>query len=261
MTTSSKPINFTLAGAIFDVDDTLLDNYPSTLELGLHEQARLLALREIGTERGIGLLANASVEQNKTVIRRATEHSIEGGVWQLFYELGLVDNPTVDHTNELLRAVAKRKHELYDPILASYGAPLPGAVNFVKALSVLTDGNVAIASGAQKDNVYAFLKTSSLINVFSSDHIISRQDFEKAKPDPESFLKAFNRLHISENLKNRVVAFEDDPKGIESAKRAGLFVCAITSRFSYDELMAAAHKPDLVRSTYVEFAKDFGVNL
>ena len=254
-------LTFSPVGAIFDVDDTLLNNYPDTLELGLHEQARLMAIHEIGKERGIAELADTSVEQNKTVIRRAQEHSVEGGIWQLFYELGLVDTPIIDHTNELVRLIAKRKHELYDPILVSYGMPLPGAVNFVKALSLITDGRIAIASGAQRNNVMTFLETSGLAEVFPSNQIICRQDFARAKPDPESFLTAFNTLGLSINQLGQVIAFEDDPKGVESAKRAGLYVCAITSRYTADELKNAAYPPDLVRGSYVEFARDFGVEL
>lgn len=254
-------IPFTPLGAIFDVDDTLLNNYPDTLELGLHEQARLMAIHEVGKQSGIEELINTTVQQNKTVIRRAKEHSVEGGIWQLFYELGLVTTPIIDHSNELLRLIAKRKHEQYEPILASYGMPLPGAVNFVKALSLITDGRIAIASGAQKHNVLTFLETSGLAEVFPSSQIICRQDFARAKPDPESFLTAFNTLGLSINQLGQVVAFEDDPKGVESAKRAGLYVCAITSRYTADELKNAAYPPDLVRGSYVEFARDFGVKL
>lgn len=254
-------INFTPVGAIFDVDDTLLNNYPDVLDLGLHEQARLMAVREIGQERGITQLAETTVDQNNSVIRRALEHSIEGSVWRLFYELNVVNSPIIDHDNELLNAVVKRKHDLYDPILKSYGSPLPNAVKFVKSLSMLTNNHVAIASGSQKENVLAFLRMSGLIDVFSHNRIICRQDFENAKPDPESFATAFHALDLDIEQASKVVAFEDDPQGIESAKRAGLYVCAITSRFTSTELLKREYKPDMVRSSYSEFANDFGVSL
>ncbi|HEX3568200.1 MAG TPA: hypothetical protein VHT70_00810 [Candidatus Saccharimonadales bacterium] len=38
-------INFKVKGAIFDVDDTLLDNKPGNPGFGLHERARLAAAR------------------------------------------------------------------------------------------------------------------------------------------------------------------------------------------------------------------------
>lgn len=254
-------IDFTPKGAIFDVDDTLLDNYPKTHNLGLHEHARLLALREIGERHDIAALAEVSEEQNRTVIQRAVEHSIEGGTWQLFYELGMVDSPTIDHGNQLLKEVAARKHELYEPIMCEFGAPLPKAIEFVKAMYVLTDGRIAIASGAQRADVRAFLRMSGMEALFEGRRVITREDFGRAKPDPESFETAFQTLGLPDEDRSAVLAFEDDPKGVTSAKQAGLYVCAITSRFTDAELVSHEHKPDLVQASYVAFAATLGITL
>ncbi|PID30678.1 hypothetical protein CSA80_04555 [Candidatus Saccharibacteria bacterium] len=254
-------LTFCPLGAIFDVDDTLLDNYAGHLGKNLHEHARLLAVREIGQKYRISGLVEVSDEQNKAAISRASEHSIEGSVWQLMYEVGLVDSPAVDHDNALLKEIAARKRELYEPVLREFGAPLPRALEFVKAMYVLTDSKIAIASGADKHNVQAFLQTSGMSTVFEERRVIARQDFVRAKPDPESFEMAFQTLALADSDRGRVLAFEDDPKGVAAAKRAGLYVCAITSRFSEAELMKAEIVPDMVHGSYADFADSLGIVL
>ena len=254
-------LSFHPRGAIFDVDDTLLDNYPKSHSLGLHEYARLLALREVGEKYGIRELTETTEEHNKHVIQRAREHSIEGGIWQLFYELGLVQSPVIDHKHALLQEIAQRKHELYEPVLREFGTPLPQAVEFVKAVYVLTDGKIAIASGAQRDDVWAFLRMTKLDTLFEEQRVITRQDFTHAKPNPESFEAAFGTLGLADEDRAQVLAFEDDPKGVVSAKAAGLYVCGITSRYDAGGLARDGSAPDLVRGSYVEFAASLGITL
>ncbi|QQS19037.1 HAD family phosphatase [Candidatus Saccharibacteria bacterium] len=257
----SDTLGFQPVGAIFDIDDTLLDNYPKHRNLGLHEYARLLALREIGQKYGITELAETTEEHNKLVIQRAREHSIEGGTWQLFYELGLVKSPVIDHDNALLQEIARRKHELYEPILLEFGAPLPMAVEFVKAVYILMDGKIAIASGAQRADVRVFLRMTELDQLFEARRVITREDFTHAKPNPESFEKAFATLDLPGEDRARVLAFDDDPKGVASAKQAGLYVCGITSRFAPESLRTPEFSPDMVHDGYVDFASALGISL
>lgn len=254
-------IGFVPAGAIFDVDDTLLDNYPSNHTMGLHEQARFYAIKEIGRKYDIEELINTTEAQNKTVIKRAVEHTVEGGIWQLFYEIGLVDTRKIDRTNHLLQEVAARKHELYEPVLREFGAPIPQAAEFVQAVSFMTNGNIAIASGAQRASVMTFFDVTGLSGYFSDEHIFCQGDYPLPKPDPSSFDLAFSSLNLEEKDRRFVLAFEDDPKGVASAKQAGLFVCAITSRFTADELATAECRPDMIRSSYIEFAEAIGITL
>lgn len=42
------------------------------------------------------------------------------------------------------------------------------------------------------------------------------------------------------------------PRGVMSAKNAGLFVCAITTRFKKDDPRLIAAKPDLIIDSYEE---------
>lgn len=80
---------FRPVGAIFDIDDTLLDNYPKTHVHGLHEHARLLAIREAGRKHGIAPLAEVPAELNAAAFKRAVEHSIEGASGRFFTKSAL----------------------------------------------------------------------------------------------------------------------------------------------------------------------------
>ncbi len=259
MSAKTPKIDFVPLGAIFDMDDTLLNNYPVKGDMGLHERARFFALKEVGQKHAIPELIETTEEQNKHVIRRAMEHSVEGGIWQLFYELGLVTVRTIDHEHPLLREITARKHDLYEPILAEFGAPFPQAVEFVQAMYVLTDGKIAIASGAKRRDILTFLEITGLGAYFLPERIFGRENYSHSKPNPESFDVAFTALGVADGERARVVAFEDDPKGIESAKTAGLFTCAITTRFDKQALESEPITPDVIAEDYVSFAQMFGI--
>lgn len=261
MAAETDCILFTPKGVIFDVDDTLLDNYPAKAGMGLHEKARLEAVHEVGDRHGIPELAELSAERNSHVIQRADEHTIEGAIWQLFYEIGLVQTRTIDRDNVLLREIASRKHALYLPVMQEFGEPLHKAVEFVQAMYVLTDGALAIASGAQRPAIDIFLAATSLDEYFLPERIIARESVTRAKPDPQPFTLAFEALGLTESDQAHVIAFEDDPKGIASAKAAGLYACAITSRFTREELRASVIAPDQIADTYADFAGLLGITL
>lgn len=52
------------------------------------------------------------------------------------------------------------------------------------------------------------------------DHVITRDDVDKIKPDPEIFLLALKRMDLSAE---RCIVFEDSINGIVAAQRAGIF--------------------------------------
>lgn len=93
--------------------------------------------------------------------------------------------------------------------------------------------NIALAVGtaAPKENVDFVLDNLTLRSYFPV--VIGPEDVKENKPDPEVFLKAASLLGISaENC----IVFEDAPKGIEAAARAGMKAIAITSFHTAEEL-------------------------
>jgi beta-phosphoglucomutase len=90
---------------------------------------------------------------------------------------------------------------------------------------------LAVGTAAPKLNVDFVIDNLSLGSYFPV--IIGAADVEESKPHPEVFLKAADRLGI---LPGQCVVFEDAPKGIEAAARAGMKAVAVTSYHSAEEL-------------------------
>jgi beta-phosphoglucomutase len=64
------------------------------------------------------------------------------------------------------------------------------------------------------------------------DAIVSANDVKLSKPDPETFINAANALGIKPE---ECIVFEDVPKGVESAKRAGMKCFVLTTTHHIEE--------------------------
>lgn len=261
--TKCKSLGFTPVAAIFDVDDTLLDNRNTSGEVGqgLHERSRLAAVREIGKRWGLQVLAEFDAERNYTAFTTASVHTLDGAVWNILCMAGLADGQTVNEQDPLLQEIVALKNKLHEKILREEAEPLSGAVDFVEKLGVLVDGNLAIASTAIRRDIDIFLQKTGLDAYFLDGRIISKEKMTHPKPHPQAFELAFQSLDLPEATRRRVLAFEDDPRGIMSAKAAGLYACAIAGRFSREELERLDVAPDCVAESYAEFARFFGFSL
>lgn len=249
-------IEFEPLGGIFDVDDTLLDNKPGVPGSGLHERSRLAAVQEAGLKYGIPALENLSDEDNLRGFLEAPVHTLEAAVWNILYMTGVADSEVLNPEHPLLREIVARKNELHEPILLEFGTEVPGSTDFVRQFAKIesVDGRVAVASTAVRRDVDLYFGMVGLSDIFIAERIITKEVIERPKPNPEAFTKAFEALGLSKNDLQYVCAFEDDPRGIMSAKAAGLYVCAITTRFSFDELHALEVAPDFVATSYDEMA-------
>ncbi|WP_428232761.1 HAD family hydrolase [Flavobacterium sp.] len=83
---------------------------------------------------------------------------------------------------------------------------------------------LAIGTAALKSNVDYVLDGLGLRKYF--DAIVSAEDINNSKPDPEVFLKCAALLNVSPH---RSIVFEDSPHGIEAALNGGFKAVAITS--------------------------------
>ena len=67
------------------------------------------------------------------------------------------------------------------------------------------------------------IRQSGLYDYF--EFLISNEDVKRAKPDPEIYHKALERLGCKPQ---EVVIVEDAPHGIESGRRSGGHVCEVS---------------------------------
>lgn len=219
-----------ISGAIFDVGDTLLDNKPDELGKGLHEQSRMAAVQEVGKRHKIAELEAVTPQQNLDAFLNASEHSMNGAAWELLTMFGLVDGGPINHQHPLLLEIVELKNSLHEKILREQGQEVPGSSKFVKALAdIIPDKKLAIASSAFRRDIDIYLEMSGLAELFLPERIKSKSDCQHPKPNPEIFNLAFQSLNLPEADRQYVCAFEDDPRGIMSAKAAGLYTCAIAT--------------------------------
>jgi len=258
---ASAPIGFEVQGAIFDVDDTLLDNRTETIGAGLHETSRRIAVHEVGRVYEIPALLTLTPEENYLAFRNARVHTLQGAIWEVLLLKGVVNSDIMDPEHPILLEIAARKEAMHADVLREQGVPLPHAVEFVTALHDSGVDKMAIGSSAIRRDIDIFLEMTAMKPFFPNDRIISYESISQPKPDPEVFNLAFASLGLPEADRAHTCAFEDDPRGIVSARRAGVYTCAITSRYSRGELESLEVAPHFVADDYLEMADHFGLTL
>jgi len=81
---------------------------------------------------------------------------------------------------------------------------------------------LAVCSNAIRESVEMMLRHSNLLD--SMEFFLSNQDVARAKPDPEMYHLAIQRLGLSPE---EVLVVEDAPPGVEAARRSGAHVCVV----------------------------------
>lgn len=117
---------------------------------------------------------------------------------------------------ECLRELGQRKEELFREVIRGRVQPLPGAVALVRRLRE-SGVKTAVVSSAPRLNVETLLGALGLGDAF--DSLVSEEDVQRGKPDPQGYLLAAEGL--GERPEDCVVV-EDAPGGVEAAKRAGM---------------------------------------
>ncbi len=119
--------------------------------------------------------------------------------------------------------------------------PFPGAVDFIRRAS--SRYPLAIASGSLRAEIEHLLGKLGLRKAFR--FIISAEDTERSKPDPEIYRKALERMQAISDFRplklraSECLAIEDAPGGILSARGAGLRCLALTHSRPAKDLMKA----------------------
>ncbi|MEJ2726620.1 MAG: HAD-IA family hydrolase [Deltaproteobacteria bacterium] len=94
---------------------------------------------------------------------------------------------------------------------------------------------LACVTGSPRQTVTLSLKRSGLLEIF--DVVVSRDDVNRSKPDPECYRQALRRL---EEPADRGIAFEDSEAGVASATSAGLVCYGIVNEASKDHDLSLA---------------------
>ena len=141
--------------------------------------------------------------------------------------------------SEHIENLIKQKNRIFEKLAATEAAIFEGVPEF---LQMLTDNKIrrAICSGALLVDIAPILEKSQLGPFF--EDIVSAEQIEKGKPDPEGFLLALTRLN--EGSQNSIAAdecvvIEDSHWGLEAAIAAGMHTVAITNTYDAEQLSMA----------------------
>ena len=193
--------------ALFDMDGVLVNNAP------FHRAA----WRRLAQEEGFALT-------DPEFWRQAIGRPVEEAVPRI---LGRPVPPA-----EATR-LAQRKTALYHELADGHAAPVPGVVEFVRALAA-TGVPRALATSAVADSAARILEGLGRATVFPVR--VTAGQVRRGKPDPEVYLTAAARLGVPPVA---CVVFEDAVVGVEAARRAGMAVVGLTTAHADAELREA----------------------
>lgn len=192
---------------LFDLNGTMID------DMQFHCKAWFNILNE-------DLSANLSWEQVK--------EQMYGKNTELLIRVFGKDHFSKEEMDRLSVEKEKRYQTEYRPLLKL----IDGLDDF---LVEAKNGGIkmGIGSAAIPFNINFVLDGLSLHHYFKS--IVSADDVLESKPDPETYLKGAAELGV---LPNECIVFEDAPKGVEAAERAGMKAVVLTTMHEAHEFSA-----------------------
>jgi HAD superfamily hydrolase (TIGR01509 family) len=206
-----------IKSVIFDMDGVLIDSMP------YHVKAWELAFEKYG------------LKINSEIIYELEGSDYKQTVKIIFERMG---KKVKKQDIEFLR---KEQDKIFNEIVKI--KPFDGVVKLLKILEKKYD--LAIVSGSNRKNVEKIVE-NNFKNVFKV--LITGDDTNKSKPDPEPYLKALIALNIK---KNEVIVIENAPLGIQSAKNANLF-CIGLKTYLGDSFL---NKADIILENHEKLEK------
>ena len=121
----------------------------------------------------------------------------------------------MDERNEEYRQVLSRPPPLRPQVRETLGA-LSGRVR------------MAIVTGSHRDQLQLMLGSSGLLGCFET--IVTGDECSHPKPHPEPYLSALKLLDVSASC---CIAVEDSPRGLASARAAGVSCMVVPTELTY----------------------------
>ncbi len=131
-------------------------------------------------------------------------------------------------TDPELAELIDRKAAYYQQTICDHAVIFPGVKPLVYGLAPVVP--LGVASGALRREIVTILTTAGLLNYFQA--IVSAEDVEHGKPEPEIFLKVLAKLNAGASPRIEpadCVVIEDSKEGIHGARRAGMKCLAVTN--------------------------------
>jgi HAD superfamily hydrolase (TIGR01509 family) len=182
---------------LFDHDGVLVDTEPWYYEAGRR------ALAEIGVR----------LDRDQYLV----DMSLGAGTWAQAKAVG-VDDETIDR----LRGV---RNAYYQEYLRTEPIEIPGVVEVLAELSQLV--RMAIVTTAKRED-FELIHADRHIRQYM-EFVLVRDDYTKAKPDPEPYLTALRRFGAP---REQALVVEDSARGLQSAVAAGIDCAVVHNDFT-----------------------------
>ncbi len=179
---------------VWDVDGTLVDT------ADLHFQAWLRLARELDRPFNREQFVATFGQRNPDIIRRLFDGSL---------------------TDLEVARIGERKEEFYWAEARKGVDLLPGARSLLEGLQA-SGFKQAVGSSAPRQNLDLILEITGTRRFF--DAIVSMENTQRGKPDPQVFLIAARKLSVPPA---RCVVMEDAVAGVEAARAAGMKCVAV----------------------------------
>lgn len=184
---------------LFDMDGTLVDSEP------LKGEALALSCAHFGSEVSADVYKDIMGESIETVARH-------------FFKVADI-SPDLNEFLDIFKTT-------YRDLLRGKAKLIPGVGGFIDHLS-RKKVKIGLVSSAYRWMVMNVLEQIGFNNTF--DIIITQEDVQKHKPDPQAYLLAVERLAVKAR---ETLAFEDSSAGLTAADRAGCDTIAVMHDFN-----------------------------
>ncbi len=208
---------------LFDFDGTLIDLEERWI-IPLFE-----AVREI--KRDIDL---ESIEQNLGIILEKTGGNTNFLVVKAIWAISRIAGLNTFQSMRLLLKLMRRKNQFRKIV------PLESAERVLGQLR--NEFDMALVTSASSKTVEAAISQYNFFGIF--DAVVTRDDVENAKPDPEPVLLACKKLGVDPS---QAVMIGDLPGDVEAGKMAGTSTIAILGKLGqYTRDYLEKSQPDLL---------------
>ncbi|MBV8450901.1 MAG: HAD family phosphatase [Deltaproteobacteria bacterium] len=152
-------------------------------------------------------------------------------------------------SDALIGELIAQKTAVYQATVAERQVLFPGAAEFVRRCAHRFP--LALVTGTLRAEAELILRRAEIRGLFMD--IVTAEDVEHGKPEPDGYNAAIGRLGYILRLRPPLLAaeclaIEDTAAGIEAARRAGMRVLAVAQTVSASALAAA----DFVRPSLAE---------
>jgi beta-phosphoglucomutase family hydrolase len=194
-----------------------------------------------------GTLVDTTELEYKAWHRMMQEQGVEFTHEEYIKALGAKGSEIVknhlDWEEEAIQEILQNKERYFKELVAQHGLELiPGVKKVLQDIQQIPL-KMALATGASRKKLEFVLEKLPIAQYF--DAMITADDTQIGKPDPEVFLNAAKKLGVAPDS---CIVMEDARNGAEAAKRGGMLCIAITTTRGKDQLQQA----DLIVNGYDE---------